>query len=139
LANRLLSWCPARPTSAPRRPVPANLTLVGSAGPGDTVTGRHQSERPGGTGTFQILGVTLAAGANILTVQAEDLAGNTTSSSPLTVTYKPPTGSTPPNAVIVWNQATLDAIRTDGTDALMASRALAMVQVRGVSACRRIS
>ena len=36
--------------------------------------------------------------------------------------------TTQPNAVIVWNQATLNAIQNDDSDPLIASRGLAMVQ-----------
>ena len=107
-----------------------HVTLIGQAGPGDTVllAGTSLSALVSGTGTFQIPGVALTSGANVLNLQAEDLAGNIGSSTALTVTYTPPTSSTPPNPVIVWNQATLNAIETDGTDPLMSSRALAMVQ-----------
>jgi hypothetical protein len=106
----------------------ARVTLVGTADPGDTLTlvGTGLTALASATGGFEIPGVSLVMGANTLTVQASDLAGNTSSSS-LTVTRgKPPTT---PNAVIVWNQATLSAIQTDGTDPQFASRGMAMVQL----------
>ncbi len=108
----------------------SQVTLVGQASPGNTITlvGTSSSALASATGTFQIPGVTLTPGENVLTVQAVNPAGKTADSSALTVTYTPPTTATPPNAVILWNQATLNAIQNDGTDPLMASRALAMVQ-----------
>jgi hypothetical protein len=77
-------------------------------------------------GVFQMPNVALNVGANSLTVQATDPDGNTESDTQ-TIT-RSQSQSTGPNAVLVWNQATLDAIQQDGTDPVMASRALAMVQ-----------
>ena len=119
----------------------SHVTLVGQTGPGDMVflVGASLIALASNTGTFQIPGVTLASGANALTLQAEDAAGNTSSGSPLAVTYTPPTNATPPNAVIFWNQATLNAIQTDGTDPVMASRALAMVQAAVYDAVNNVA
>ena len=105
----------------------ARVTLVGQTDANVTLTlvGTGLTALSSGTGAFQIPGVNLAVGADTLTVVATDQAGNTSSYS-LTVTRS--TASSQPNAVIVWNQATLNAIQTDGTDPLMSSRALAMVQ-----------
>jgi methionine-rich copper-binding protein CopC len=107
----------------------AQVTLVGQTDPGVTLAlvGSGLTTMASTTGTFQIPGVSLAAGTNTLTVQATDALGNT-SSNTLTVTRSPAPANAPPNAVIVWNEATLNAIQTDGTDPLMSSRALAMVQ-----------
>ncbi|HVX11566.1 MAG TPA: DUF4214 domain-containing protein [Pirellulales bacterium] len=104
------------------------VTLVGQTDPGATVSlvGTTLSAQASGTGAFQIPGVSLSLGANQLKVQAADAAGNTSSYSH-TVTRGSSTGA-PPNAVIVWNQATLNAILADATDPLFASRGLAMVQ-----------
>jgi hypothetical protein len=106
----------------------AVVTLVGQADPGITLTlvGAGLTSQASGSGNFQIPGVSLNMGANTLSVEATDQAGNTSSTS-LTVMRGSST-SAQANAVIVWNQATLNAIETDGTDPLMASRALAMVQ-----------
>ena len=107
----------------------SQVTLIGQAGPNLTVSveGTTLTALTTGTGDFQIPGVTLTSGANSLTVADTDAAGNSNLSDPLAVTYTPQ-ASPPPNAVIVWNQTTLNAIQTDGTDPVMASRGLAMVQ-----------
>ena len=106
----------------------AVVTLIGHSDPGVTLSlvGTTLTAMASNTGGFQIPNVSLAVGANTLTVEATDQAGNTSSYS-LTVT-RGTAISSQPNPVIVWNQATLNAIQTDGTNPLMASRALAMVQ-----------
>jgi hypothetical protein len=111
----------------------SHVTLVGQVGKvvvSDIITlgTSGPSALTSAAGTFQLPGVTLTPGSNVLTLQAEDLAGNVGPAASLTVTYTPPTSAPPPNAVLVWNQATLNAIQADGTDPVMASRALAMVQ-----------
>ena len=139
LSITILTTPPAPPTFdlaggtadlGPEQTSAGRVTLVGQATVGDAVNlvGSSLTRLAAGSGTFQIPGVTLAPGANVLTLKTEDVAGNLSSAATLTVTYSPPTSMTPPNPVIVWNQATLNAIQTDGTDPLMASRALAMVQ-----------
>jgi hypothetical protein len=104
------------------------VTLVGTTDAGATVTlvGTSLSAVASGSGAFQIPNVSLTLGVNSLQVRAADAAGNTSSFS-RTVTRSTSTGAQP-NAVIVWNQATLDAIQTDATDPLFASRGMAMVQ-----------
>ncbi len=105
----------------------ARVSLQGQTDPNVKVTllSTGQTALSSNTGVFQFPGVTLALGSNPFTVQAQDAAGNTSSYS-VTITRIAATGG--PNAVLVWNQATLNAIQTDGTDPLMSSRALAMVQ-----------
>jgi hypothetical protein len=105
----------------------ARVTLVGQTSPALPVTlvGTGLTVLASGTGVFQIPDVTLALGANPLTVQVVDIAGNT-SRYALTVTRTNPAGR--PNAVLAWNQAALSAIQKDASDPLVASRGLAMVQ-----------
>jgi hypothetical protein len=116
----------------------ALVTLVGQANPGVelTVLGTNLTALAGGGGLFQIPGVNLVSGANSLTIQATDDAGNT-SQATLTVTRG--AAASQPNAVIFWNQATLNAIQTDGTDPVKASRALAMVQAAVYDAVNNVA
>jgi hypothetical protein len=101
------------------------VTLVGQTGPGDTVTLLSTGETTvaSNTGAFQLTNVALALGANPLTVQASDAAGQTSSYS-LTVQRQPATGG--PDPVIQWNQITLKAIALDADPPTVASRSLAM-------------
>jgi hypothetical protein len=64
-------------------------------------------------------------GTHVVQLQATDRAGNVSAPASVTFTLN---SHGQANAVIVWNQATLNAIQIDGTDPLMSPRALAMVQ-----------
>jgi hypothetical protein len=103
----------------------AVVTLVGQTGAGDTVqlTSTGQTTIANTSGAFQFTNVNLAQGANALTVQATDAAGNTSTYS-LTVDRLAPTGSA--DAAVQWNQIALQAIKTDAAMPTFASRALAM-------------
>ncbi len=127
------------PTLGPDTTTAALVTLVGQASGPDvqlSLQGTSLTAMTSNTGAFQIPGVALAPGTNTLTVQAQDFLGNTSS---YTMTVMRSTASSQPNAVIVWNQATLNAIQTDGTDPLMASRALAMVQAAVYDAVNNVA
>jgi hypothetical protein len=104
------------------------VTLVGQTDPNVdlSLTGTGITALSASDGTFQLPNVTLAAGANTLTLLATDVAGNT-STATTALTRTASTGA-PPDAVITWNQATLNAIQQDGSDPVVASRGLAMVQ-----------
>ena len=134
---QILTAPPATPTFdlaagtadvAPETTSATLVTLVGETSPGVmlSLVGTGLTALASDTGGFQIPSVDLAVGANTLTVEAIDGAGNSSSNS-LTVT-RSATAPSEPDPVIVWNEATLSAIQTDGTDPDMASRALAMVQ-----------
>ena len=101
------------------------ITLVGQAGPGDTVllvsTGATTVANT--AGTFQFDNIPLSVGDNQIEVQASDLANNT-SGDTLTVQATAPSGGTDP--VLQWDQITLQAITTDADAPTVASRALAM-------------
>jgi hypothetical protein len=105
----------------------ARVTLVGTTSPGIqvTVVGTGLKASASSSGSFQIPDVELSNGSNLLTVQASDFAGNTSSYSR---TIRRNSGNGQPNAVIVWNQAAINAIEADASDPLVASRGLAMVQ-----------
>jgi hypothetical protein len=77
-------------------------------------------------GNFQFDNIGLALGANVLTAQAIDIAGNTQNFA-LTVerVAQPPSG----NAVLQWNAAALNAIQLSALDPVTAARALAMESV----------
>jgi hypothetical protein len=115
------------PGSAAHQTAAGRVTLVGHTDPNVNVTlvQTGATTLSSNTGVFQFPGVLLAVGGNPFTVQAQDAAGNL-SSYALTIIRTAATAQ--PNAVIVWNQATLNAIQTDGADPVMSSRALAMVQ-----------
>ncbi|TAY63473.1 Ig-like domain-containing protein, partial [Rhizobium ruizarguesonis] len=74
-------------------------------------------------GGFQFANVALAPGLNALSVQATDVAGNTSTGS-LTVEQVAQAGGT--NAVLDWNRIMLDTIRLDASTPPVASRGLAM-------------
>jgi hypothetical protein len=103
----------------------AVVTLVGQTGAGDTVllTSTGQTTIANTSGAFQFTNVNLAQGANALTVQATDAAGNTSTYS-LTIDRLAPTGTA--DAAVQWNQIALQAIETNASDPNFASRALAM-------------
>ena len=103
------------------------VTLVGHTDPGIKVAllGTDFQALATDTGSFQFPDVPLTIGANPFTAEATSAAG-ATADFPVTIIRVSSTA--PPNPVIVWNQAALNAIEQDGTDPLFASRGLAMVQ-----------
>ena len=112
-------------TSTPDQTQSGRVTLVGQTGPGDTVTlvSTGETTIANTSGAFQLTNVALALGANPLTVQATDFAGNSSSYS-LTIDRVAP--SSTPDPVIQWNQTTLNAIALDADPPTVASRSLAM-------------
>lgn len=83
-------------------------------------------------GNYQLIGVHLANGINSFTIQASDLAGNTTSSTQdIRLIAKD-------DAVLTWNQILLGAIATAKTPPPVASRAMAMVQTAVFDAVNNI-
>jgi hypothetical protein len=111
----------------------SQVLLVGHTDPGTqlTLVGTGITAKGLAAGTFQLANVPLALADNTLTVQAEDVAGNV-STFTQTITSTPGTGQ--PDAVLVWNQAALNAIRQDGTDPPAASRGLAIQQLAELDA-----
>jgi hypothetical protein len=114
----------------------SRVTLLGQTDPHVAVTlvGTGMQTISSSTGAFQFPNVSLSLGANTFTTEASDVAGK--SDYTATITQQTPTNQ--PNAVIVWNQATLGAIQQDATDPLFASRALAMVQAAEYDAVNAI-
>jgi PAP2 superfamily/Bacterial Ig-like domain len=83
-------------------------------------------------GNYQLTGVHLANGINSFTIQASDLAGNTsTSTQDIRLIAKD-------DAVITWNQILLNAIATGKTAPPVASRAMAMVETAVFDAVNNI-
>ncbi len=83
-------------------------------------------------GNYQIAGVHLANGINSFTIQATDLAGNTsTSTQDLRRIAKD-------DAVLTWNQILLNAIAVGKTAPPVASRAMAMVETAVFDAVNNI-
>jgi hypothetical protein len=106
----------------------ATVTLVGTTDPGVTVTlaSLGLSTVSDDRGHFELTNVNLAVGRNELTLQATDLAGNTSDfTRTLTREAQLPQG----DAVLQWDQITLNAIQQAGLDPVMASRALAMESI----------
>jgi hypothetical protein len=102
------------------------VVLVGQAGPGIAVSlvGTGITALADQTGRFQMPDVSLALGTTTLTARVSDVAGNTADGA-VPITRDSPAG---PDAVLVWNQYLLSAIRQDASDPLVASRGMAMVQ-----------
>ncbi|MCC7082795.1 MAG: phosphatase PAP2 family protein, partial [Burkholderiales bacterium] len=105
----------------------ARVNLTGAAEAGTVLT-----LLPGGAqtlaaldGSFQFADVVLAEGANALTVQAADLAGNR-SSFERTLLRE---GEVAADAVLFWNQQALEAVRRAVSDPTFATRMLAMVSI----------
>ncbi len=121
------------PTSASGGPVDfttraARVTLQGET-EGNvfvTISGTAERVRSSGDGLFRLPNIVLATGANSISVQATDLAGNT-SQAQQTFMRMEDSGFTDP--VLHWNEATLEAIRLDATPPPMAARGMAMVSL----------
>jgi glucose/arabinose dehydrogenase len=104
------------------------LTLEGTAGDDVSVTqvtwasDRGGSGTASGTTTWSASGIPLQAGSNVLTVTAQDAAGNSQTAS-LTVTYTPPE-TTPPigslsiNGNATYTSSTAGTLNLGATDAV---------------------
>ncbi len=106
----------------------ARVTLTGVTKGNVFLTGSgvEGKVRSAGDGTFRIPNVSLAQGSNSFTVQAADLAGNTSERQQVFM-RDAEVGVTDP--VLRWNQAALEAIRLDATPPPIATRGLAMVSI----------
>jgi hypothetical protein len=83
-------------------------------------------------GNYQLTGVHLANGINSFSIQATDLAGNSsTSTQDVRLVAKD-------DAVLTWNQILLSAIATGKTPPPLASRAMAMVETAVFDAVNNI-
>ncbi|SCX42366.1 Ig-like domain-containing protein [Nitrosospira sp. Nsp1] len=105
----------------------ANVTLVGSSDPGASISvvGTSISALANNLGNFQLAGIVLRDGANVLTLRATDAAGNTSDRS---ITFQR-TGEVTQDQALFWNHQALEAIRLDVTDPPIATRLLAMVSL----------
>jgi hypothetical protein len=100
----------------------------------DSATGFHTigSVTSDANGNYQLTGVNLAKGTNSFTIQAKDLAGNTsTNTQDIRRIAKD-------DAVITWNQIMLNAIATTRTTPPVAARAMAMVETAVFDAVNNI-
>ncbi|MCA9162193.1 MAG: hypothetical protein KDA62_04410, partial [Planctomycetales bacterium] len=106
----------------------ARVTLVGQTEPNlaVTVAGAAQTVRADGDGLFRVPNVALQVGDNQFEAQAMDLAGN---SSSLISTVTRAAEATMIDPVLRWNQAALEAIRSDATAPPVATRGLAMMAI----------
>ncbi len=101
----------------------------------DSATGFHTigSITSDANGNYQLTGVNLAKGTNSFTIQAKDLAGNTsTNTQDIRRIAKD-------DAVITWNQILLNAIATSKTAPPPAARAMAMVETAVFDAVNNIA
>jgi hypothetical protein len=100
----------------------------------DSITGFHTiaSVTSDANGNYQLTGINLAKGINSFTIQAKDLAGNTsTNTQDIRRIAKD-------DAVITWNQIMLNAIATTKTAPPVAARAMAMVETAVFDAVNNI-
>jgi PAP2 superfamily/Bacterial Ig-like domain len=100
----------------------------------DSVTGFHTigNVTSDANGNYQLTGVNLAKGINSFTIQAKDLAGNTsTNTQDIRRIAKD-------DAVITWNQILLNTIATTRTAPPVAARAMAMVETAVFDAVNNI-
>ncbi|MDN5873143.1 MAG: Ig-like domain-containing protein, partial [Sinobacteraceae bacterium] len=105
----------------------ANVALVGSSDPAASISlvGTSISALANNLGNFQLAGIALQDGANVLTLRASDAAGNTSERS-LTIQRS---GEVTQDQALFWNHQALEAIRLDVTDPSIATRRLAMVSL----------
>ena len=82
--------------------------------------GTGQGTAADGAGRFSFAGVPLALGPQTFTVHATDVAGNSTALSRTITRLAIPGGQ---DAVLVWNNVALEAIRLDDSPPPVASRA----------------
>jgi PAP2 superfamily/Bacterial Ig-like domain len=100
----------------------------------DSATGFHTigTVISDANGNYQLASVNLAKGINSFTIQAKDLAGNTsTNTQDIRRIAKD-------DAVITWNQILLDTIATTRTAPPVAARAMAMVETAVFDAVNNI-
>ncbi len=83
-------------------------------------------------GNYQLTGVNLAKGINSFTIQAKDLAGNTSTNT------QDIRRIAQDDAVITWNQILLNTIATTKTAPPVAARAMAMVETAVFDAVNNI-
>ncbi|MBO0717711.1 MAG: hypothetical protein J2P55_10310, partial [Rhizobiales bacterium] len=107
----------------------STVTLTGQSDPGVAITltlanGTTLSTVTDTKGHFQFGNVALAPGANTLSAQATDDAGNT-SKFTITLQHNAPTSSQS-DSVLQWDQITLQAIQSAADDPIVASRVLAL-------------
>jgi hypothetical protein len=86
-------------------------------------------------GNYQLTGVNLAKGINSFSIQAKDLAGNTSTSTSTQDIRR----IAKDDAVITWNQILLDTIATSRTAPPVAARAMAMVETAVFDAVNNIT
>ncbi|SEF48157.1 Ig-like domain (group 3) [Nitrosospira multiformis ATCC 25196] len=105
----------------------AKVALVGTSEPGVSISvvGTSISALANNLGNFQLAGISLQDGANVLTLRAIDAAGNTSERS---LTFQR-TGEITQDQALFWNSKALEAIRLDVTDPPIATRLLAMVSL----------
>lgn len=103
------------------------MSLVGTTDPNTTVLlqGLGLTTTSDQNGNFAFNSVNLQPGSNLLVAQATDVAGNTQDFT-LSVQYLPPAKG---DAVLQWNQITLNSILLSASDTVVASRALAMESI----------
>lgn len=105
----------------------SRVTLQGITDAGLTVklTENSANALANNQGRFQFLSVPLKLGDNVFSTVVADVAGNVAEAS-TTIRRVDKTDQVDP--VLRWNQAVLDAVRTDASDPTTTSRAMAMVQ-----------
>ena len=104
----------------------ARVTLVGNTDPHITVmlSGTNRSALSTSRGDFQLPGVALELGDNLLSLKATDVAGN---ASEFHTTLRRVDSPGKPDPVLFWNHVALEAIQQDATTPPVATRMLAMM------------
>jgi hypothetical protein len=115
------------PALGPNQVSVSSVTLIGSTLP-DTLVTLNQGNlttTSDQNGRFEFDNVNLKLGSNLLTAETKDAAGNVQQFT-LTVQYLPQAQG---DAVLQWNQIALNTILLTATDAVQASRELAMESI----------
>lgn len=122
-----LSLSAASGVVSPQTSNASRVTLVGNTDPGMMVTLVQPATNAlaNRTGDFRFNSVPLNLGDNVFTATATDLAGNTVQTPTTIRRIDAPSTADP---VLAWNQANLQAIRSDATDPTRGTRGMAMVQ-----------
>ena len=110
------------------------VSVTGTAEAGRTVTIGGESVIVAATGRFVLSGITLQPGANTITAQVADLAGNVAAQS-ISVTYD--TSGPLDTPVLDWIAVTLQAVRLASLPPTVVSRLLAIQSVAVLDANRR--
>ncbi|MBM4005276.1 MAG: phosphatase PAP2 family protein, partial [Planctomycetes bacterium] len=115
----------------------ARVTLLGTSEAAARIelAGSTLSSLVALNGKFQLTGVPLVVGDNLVTLKSIDLAGNESSTTMTMVRLDVAQVDDP---VLVWNQILLEAIRLDATPPPIASRGMAMVQAAVVDVINSI-